>query len=102
MKKSLFIIPLIIKSLKRLIFGAAWFLAFASARALLILTGALFTGAVIFVLANTTGFNIDHTIFILVPCFVMAHLIGYFTDIYCNIAWLVWSPLINRFQTSEE
>jgi hypothetical protein len=78
--------------------GAAWLFAFASARALLILTGALLTGTVIFILLKTTGFNIDNTIFILVPCFIVAHLIGYFTDIYCNIAWLVWAPLINRLR----
>jgi hypothetical protein len=89
-------------ALKRLTLGAAWLFAFASARALLIFTGALLTGAVIFTLLKTTGFNIDHTIFILVPCFIIAHLIGYFTDIYCNIAWLVWSPLINRLRASEE
>ena len=84
--------------LKQLLLGAAWLFAFASARALLILTGALLTGAVIFILLKTTGFNIDDTIFILVPCFIVAHLIGYFTDIYCNIAWLVWAPLINRLR----
>ena len=73
-----------------------------TARALLILTGAALMGAVIFIMMNTTGFNLDHTIFVLLPCFIVAHLIGHFTDIYCNISWAVWSPLINRFQTSEE
>ena len=71
-----------------------------TARALLILTGAALMGAAIFALMNTIGFNIDHTIFVLLPCFIVAHLIGHFTDIYCNISWAVWSPIINRLRTS--
>lgn len=79
-----------------------WYTAVAfsifTARALLILTGAALMGAVIFVMMNTIGFNIDHTVFVILPCFIVAHLIGYFTDIYCNVAWAVWSPLISRFR----
>ena len=71
-----------------------------TARALLILNGAALMGAVIFILMYTIGFNIDHTIFVLLPCFIVAHLIGHFTDIYCNISWAVWSPVINRLRTS--
>ena len=71
-----------------------------TAQALLILTGAGLMGAVIFVMTNTVGFNIDHTVFVMLPCFIVAHLLGYFTDIYCNISWAVWSPLINRLRTS--
>ena len=71
-----------------------------TARALLILTGAALMGAVIVILMHTTSFNLDHTIFVLLPCFIVAHLIGHFTDIYCNISWAVWSPLINRLRTS--
>ena len=81
-----------------------WYTAVAfsifTARALLILTGAALMGAVIFILMHTIGFNIDHTVFVILPCFIVAHLIGYFTDIYCNISWAVWSPIINRFRTS--
>ena len=81
-----------------------WYTAVAfsifTARGLLILTGAALMGAVIFILMHTTGFNIDHTVFIILPCFIVAHLIGHFTDIYCNISWAVWSPLINRLRTS--
>ena len=81
-----------------------WYTAVAfsllTARALLILTGAAFMSAAIFVLINSTGFNIDHTIFVLLPSFIVAHLIGYFIDIYCNVAWAFWSPLINRLRTS--
>ena len=81
-----------------------WYTAVAfsifTARGLLILTGAALMGAVIFILMNTIGFNIDHTVFVLLPCFIVAHLLGYFTDIYCNISWAVWSPLINRLRTS--
>ena len=62
-----------------------------TARALLILNGAALMAAVIFVMINTVGFNIDPTIFILAPCFIGAHLIGDFTDIYCNISYAVWS-----------
>ena len=71
-----------------------------TARALLILTGAALMGAIIFVMMNTIGFNIDHTVFVILPCFIVAHLIGHFTDIYCNISWAVWSPIINRLRTS--
>ena len=81
-----------------------WYTAVAfsllTARALLILTGAALMGAVIFVMMNTIGFNIDHTVFLILPCFIVAHLIGHFTDIYCNISWAVWSPIINRLRTS--
>ena len=80
-----------------------WYTAVAfsifTARALLILTGAALMGAVIFAMMNTTGFNIDHTVFVILPCFIVAHLIGHFTDIYCNISWAVWSPIINRLRT---
>ena len=79
-----------------------WYTAVAfsllTARALLILTGAALMGAFIFAMMNTTGFNIDHIIFVLLPCFIVAHLIGHFTHIYCNISWAVWSPLINRLR----
>ena len=81
-----------------------WYTAVAfsifTARGLLILTGAALMGAVIFILMNTIGFNIDHTVFVMLPCFIVAHLLGYFTDIYCNISWAVWSPIINRLRTS--
>jgi hypothetical protein len=86
--------------LKQLLLGAAWLFAFASARALLIFTGVALMGAVIFILVHTTGFNLDHTIFVLLPCFIVAQLIGHFTDIYCNISWAVWSPIINRLRAS--
>jgi hypothetical protein len=72
-----------------------------TARALLILTGAALMGAIIFVMMKTTGFNIDHTVFVLLPCFIVAHLIGHFTDIYCNISWAVWSPAINRLREKQ-
>ena len=81
-----------------------WYTAVAfsllTARALFILTGAVLMGAVIFILIHTISFNIDHTVFIILPCFIVAQLIGHFTDIYCNISWAVWSPLINRLRTS--
>ena len=81
-----------------------WYTAVAfsifTARGLLILTGAALMGAVIFILMHTIGFNIDHTVFPILPCFIVAHLIGHFTDIYCNISWAVWSPIINRLRTS--
>ena len=86
--------------LKILMWGAAVVFSIFTARALLILTGAALMGAVIFILMHTIGFNIDHTIFVLLPCFIVAHLIGHFTDIYCNISWAVWSPLINRLRTT--
>ena len=71
-----------------------------TARALLILTGAALMGAVIVILMHTTSFNLDHTIFVLLPCFIVAHLIGHFTDIYCNISWAVWAPIINRLRST--
>ena len=81
-----------------------WYTAVAfsliTARALLILTGAGLMGAIIFVMMTTVGFNIDHTVFVMLPCFIVAHLLGHFTDIYCNISWAVWSPIINRLRTS--
>ena len=58
-------------------------------------TGAALMGAVIFVIINTIGFNIDHTVFVILPCFIVAHLIGYFTDVYCNVAWAIWSPIVS-------
>ena len=80
--------------------GTAVALSLITARALLILTGAGLMGAVIFIMMNTIGFNIDHTVFVMLPCFIVAHLLGYFTNIYCNISWAIWSPIINRLRTS--
>ena len=84
--------------LRIFMWGTAVAFSLITARALLILTGAGLMGAVIFAMMNTTGFNIDHTIFVLLPCFIVAHLIGHFTDIYCNISLAVWSPIISRLQ----
>ena len=81
-----------------------WYTAVAfsllTARALFILTGAALMGAAIFAMMNTIGFNIDHTVFVMLPCFIVAYVLGYFTDIYCNISWAAWSPIINRLRTS--
>ena len=88
------------KALRIIVWGTAVACSLFTARALLILNGAALMGAVIFILMHTIGFNIDHTVFVLLPCFIVAHLIGHFTDIYCNISWAVWSPLINRLRTT--
>ena len=88
--------------LRIFMWGTAVVFSMFTARALLILSGAVLMGAVIVIMMNTTGFNLDHTIFVLLPCFIVALLIGHFTDIYCNISWAVWSPIINRFRVSNE
>ena len=88
------------KALRIIVWGTAVACSLFTARALLILNGAALMGAVIFILMQTIGFNADHTIFVLLPYFIVAHLIGHFTDIYCNISWAVWAPIINRLRTS--
>ena len=79
--------------------GTAVAFSLITARALLILRGAGLMDAVIFIMMNTIGFNIDHTVFVMLPCFIVAHLLSYFTNIYCKISWAVWPPLINRLRT---
>ena len=86
------------QALRRLMCGTAVAFSLITARALLILTGAGLMGAVIFIMMNTIGFNIDHTVFVMLPCFIVAHLLGYFTNIYCNISWAIWSPIISRLR----
>ena len=86
------------QALSRLMCGTAVALSLITARVLLILTGAGLMGAIIFVMMNTVGFNIDHTVFVMLPCFIAAHLLGHFTDIYCNISWAIWSPIISRLR----
>ena len=52
--------------------GTAAALSLITARALLILTGAGIMAPFIFVMMNTVGFNIDHTVFVMLPWFIVA------------------------------
>lgn len=63
------------QALRILIWGTAVAFSLVTAKALLFLTGAALMGAAIFVIINTIGFNIDHTVFVLLPRFILAHLI---------------------------
>ena len=72
------------KALRIILWGTAVACSLFTARALLILNGVALMGAAIFILMHTIGSNIDHTIFVLLPCFIVAHLIGHYTDIHCT------------------
>tara|TARA_B100000900_G_C19985631_1_gene475605 strand:- start:105 stop:485 length:381 start_codon:yes stop_codon:yes gene_type:complete len=85
------------QALRRLMCGTAVALSLITARALLIPTGAGLMGAVIFIMVNTIGFNIEHTVFVMLPCFIVAHLLGYFTNIYCNTSWTLIDKILINF-----
>ena len=50
-------------------------------------------GALILVMTNTIGLNINHTVSVILQCFIVAHLLGYSTNniLQCCVGYLVTS-----------